>query len=43
MVPKLDNAFAAIQAGVDKVIIGQAEELNMLVQGKAGTMLTNGK
>jgi acetylglutamate kinase len=43
MIPKLDNAFAAIQAGVDKVIIGQAEELDMLVQGKAGTMLTNGK
>lgn len=43
MIPKLDNAFAAIQAGVDKVIIGQAEELDFLVQGRAGTMLTNGK
>lgn len=43
MIPKLDNAFAAIAAGVDQVIIGQAEDLENLVQGKAGTMLTNGK
>lgn len=42
MIPKLDNAFAAIEAGVDQVIIGQAEDLDNLVQGKAGTKLTNG-
>ena len=43
MIPKLDNAFAAIAAGVENVIIGQAEDLHNLVQGKAGTKLTNGK
>ncbi len=27
MIPKLDNAFAALQQGVKRVIIGKAEEL----------------
>jgi acetylglutamate kinase len=41
MIPKLDNAFSAISAGVKKVIIGKAEELEILVSGKTGTILTN--
>ena len=41
MLPKLDNAFAALQNGVNKVIIGNAEELSLLVKGSAGTTITN--
>lgn len=39
MIPKLDNAFAAIDAGVSKVIIGQAEELALLVNTSSGTTI----
>ncbi|MBW0179046.1 acetylglutamate kinase [Sediminibacterium sp.] len=39
MIPKLDNAFAAIDAGVGKVIIGQAEELALLVNESSGTTI----
>ena len=39
MIPKLDNAFAAIDAGVGKVIIGQAEELALLVTASSGTTI----
>ena len=41
MIPKLDNAFAALRSGVKKVIIGRAEELPMLLDGKAGTTIVN--
>jgi len=41
MLPKLDNAFAALNSGVKKVIIGQAEHLDQLVSGKAGTTIIN--
>ena len=41
MIPKLDNAFAAISSGVHKVIIGQAEELKALTEGGTGTILTH--
>ena len=41
MIPKLDNAFAAISSGVNKVIIGQAEELDALTEGSTGTILTH--
>ena len=41
MIPKLDNAFAAIKSGVEKVIIGKAEELEQLINGGKGTTLTN--
>jgi len=41
MTPKLDNAFAALNAGVKKVIIGKAEELNKLVSSQAGTAIVN--
>jgi acetylglutamate kinase len=39
MIPKLDNAFAAIENGVGKVIIGKAEQLQQLVEGEAGTTI----
>lgn len=40
MIPKLDNAFAAIEKGVHRVMIGKAEQLEDLVSGKAGTSIT---
>lgn len=39
MIPKLDNAFAAIGKGVKKVIIGKAENLATLTEGKSGTTI----
>lgn len=39
MIPKLDNAFAAIQSGVNKVIIGDAMELDQLIAGNCGTSI----
>jgi acetylglutamate kinase len=41
MIPKLDNAFAALNSGVKKVIIGKAEELEQLIAGKAGTSIVH--
>ncbi|MEP7257181.1 MAG: acetylglutamate kinase [Flavitalea sp.] len=41
MIPKLDNAFAALDKGVKKVIIGKAEQLHNLVKGNAGTLISN--
>ena len=39
MIPKLDNAFSALGSGVQKVIIGKAENLSSLVRGDAGTTI----
>ncbi len=39
MIPKLENAFKAIEAGVSKVIIGDASQLNEVLEGKSGTVL----
>lgn len=39
MIPKLDNAFAALQSGVKRVVICHADELLAAVKGKAGTVL----
>jgi acetylglutamate kinase len=39
MLPKLDNAFAALQSNVHKVIIGDAKELQQLIKGTAGTTI----
>ncbi|AKD54719.1 acetylglutamate kinase [Spirosoma radiotolerans] len=39
MIPKLDNAFKALDSGVSKVIICHADELAMAVQQGAGTTL----
>ena len=41
MIPKLDNAFTALNSGVKKVIIGKAEELSQLIKGKTGTAIVN--
>lgn len=43
MIPKLANAFEAISKGVEKVIIGKAENLQNLINGDAGTTIINGK
>ena len=39
MIPKLDNAFAALNSGVKKVIIGKAEHLTDLIAGTSGTTI----
>ncbi len=39
MIPKLDNAFTALDSGVGKVVIGKAEELPALINGTAGTSI----
>lgn len=40
MIPKLENAFAAISSGVSRVIIGDAMELNKLINGESGTTIS---
>ncbi|MBO0929527.1 acetylglutamate kinase [Fibrella aquatilis] len=40
MIPKLDNAFAALSAGVKRVIICHADEVPAALSGTAGTTLT---
>ena len=39
MIPKLDNAFLALQQGVKRVVIGKAEQLQQLITGDAGTSI----
>jgi len=39
MIPKIDNAYQALENGVQSVIIGKAEKLNELINGKAGTTI----
>jgi acetylglutamate kinase len=39
MIPKMDNAFAALESGVRKVIIGKAEDLHQLLSGQSGTTI----
>jgi len=41
MIPKIDNAFAALNSGVKKVIIGNAEQLSGLVNHTTGTTIIN--
>lgn len=41
MIPKLDNAFTALNSGVSRVIIGKAEQLRQLIEGNAGTTIVN--
>lgn len=41
MIPKLDNAFTALDKGVKKIIIGQAKNLNDLLNGQSGTTISN--
>jgi acetylglutamate kinase len=41
MIPKLDNAFAALRSGVSQVTICHADELQMALEtGNAGTKIT---
>ncbi|WP_114783064.1 acetylglutamate kinase [Botryobacter ruber] len=41
MIPKLDNAFDALDKGVRAVVIGDAAEINTIVAGgEAGTLIT---
>ena len=39
MLPKLDNAFAAIDNGVKKIVIGKAEHIHALIAGTSGTTI----
>jgi acetylglutamate kinase len=39
MIPKLDNAFAALNKGVKKVVIGKADQLQELIGGTTGTSI----
>lgn len=41
MIPKLDNAFAALESGVRHVLIGKAENLAELINGRSGTRITH--
>ena len=41
MIPKIDNAFAALDRGVKKVVIGNAEQLHQLINHSAGTKITH--
>ena len=39
MIPKLDNAFEALQNGVNRVIIGDALDIEKLIAGTSGTTI----
>jgi len=39
MIPKLENAFTAIDKGVESVIIGHADDLHALISGDSGTCI----
>ena len=41
MIPKLDNAFAALNKGVHRVVIGKAEQLQELIHQKSGTSIVH--
>ena len=41
MIPKLDNAFAALKKGVERVVIGKAEQLLELIHQKSGTSIVH--
>ena len=41
MIPKLHNAFAALNKGVHRVVIGKAEQLQQLISGTSGTSIIN--
>jgi acetylglutamate kinase len=41
MIPKIDNAYAALNNGVQSVIIGKAEKMIELMNGTSGTTITN--
>jgi acetylglutamate kinase len=39
MIPKIDNAFTALQSGVSRVLIGKADELHAILGGHSGTQI----
>ena len=39
MVPKIDNAYKALEGGVQSVIIGKAEKMNDLINGTSGSTI----
>jgi acetylglutamate kinase len=41
MIPKLHNAFTALDSGVKKIMIGKAEDLDQLISGTSGTTIVN--
>lgn len=41
MIPKLDNAFAALNSGLKKVVIGKADNLVGLINGTSGTTISD--
>ena len=41
MIPKIDNAYLALDNGVQSVIIGKAEKMNELINGTSGTTIIN--
>ncbi|MBG9376032.1 acetylglutamate kinase [Panacibacter sp. DH6] len=41
MIPKLDNAFAALHSGVHRVVIGKAEQLQELIHQQSGTSIVH--
>jgi len=41
MIPKLDNAFSAVNSGVKKIVIGNADDLEQLIEGTSGTTIVN--
>ncbi len=41
MIPKIDNAFEALQKGVKQVVIGKAEQMEALIANQAGTKISN--
>lgn len=40
MIPKIDNAFEALQKGVQHIVIGKAENLNAILQHQSGTTIS---
>lgn len=40
ILPKLDNAFMALEHQVEKVVIGNSQKLNQLISGNEGTIIT---
>lgn len=41
MIPKLENAFAALRRGVKKIVIGDAKDLMEMIKGTKGTTIVN--
>ncbi len=41
MIPKLQNAFTALESGVQHIRIGHADQLRQLVKGQSGTNIVN--